>query len=1168
MQHATDAVRRPARPPLTHASAINAANDIASTNSTSNRFLGASQRSWMSSGTGTGIPKPLSARQNTLSDPTPSTTNPLSSAASPPPLPANRPLPTYRFLPAIPQTHPEDATRTNAAGRWQHEEPCTSGLEPASINGSVSKEPGDVHKAGTTRARTTPEHELAVVDLTLSQPDQTEHEHEPMESDQDRTPTLLHAQELEALTRINTSAASDASASAASSNPVQQSLSLSTSANRQAPVPATFARPPSTQLLTPAASPLAQYNDQLQRKRPSLDIPSLQYPQTRLRTESPTISPGTRLHSPPHDQFSQQQLPNFIQPPQPVRKQSIPQQAPSASLPPSHQLVHGSANSRNGSRPVVLQPHRASIIGPNPPLAGRGQSYLATFDTTIAEMSTRINLSDRAQLRLPWIRDACQNDDLFFLLLNQLLCTWHFNKDLLVPLGINSTCDAGFRTLELLFASNSDLPQELLAFLAGWPNSPYSLKANAELNQWVINIGHFLPQLSARWDDFRQLCIQRRCPPTAREVTDAFRCPPSAVLPRAIFSSLARQTALGYPPEFYNAAYDLFRTNQNDYFAAIFSRRLDCSLAQDYTAFATQYGHLLEQHWRRLSGAVVLSSAPPSLPRPSIAQAKTSQSSFTSPSQRTFPGLVTAPQNSASSNQGLIDSIARGGAASSPVDSFPAETAAQRVRASVDSGRGMLHNRTQTSPVVQPSSNSMGPIRSNFARTNLQSLSTAGSQASPASYRTTNHAQSSRTQIVRPNLPPHPAQPLLPDPRNLPPFLTNPIPEQEALHLAHLREPQTEVKSVKPGETPRLYQSVQYLALGPHVFTPEMAFFEVSFPLLPDVVGRKAEIIQPSFGSFDLPKRILSTDLLLFNMRCIQLKADQEVPDESDWAALPTYFPQHIFISINDEHLEIRRKRQFRKDLPIDVTPFVKAGENKVTVSIHGEKGEEGKTFALAVEVIGLQDHSQALKMPTKIVAEEAKKSITSSMQPAADGDDDDMQVVTDNIILSITDPFLSSLFTIPVKGKKCKHRECFDLETFLQSRVSDNKDALTSVYEWRCPTCGKDARPKSLVIDGFMQQVRDRLVEAGNTDARAIVIEKDGSWMMKQEVDQEAVREAFRGGSRQLGMDRSRSEGQSSVAPEQSAVMPQAPPGGAVTCVNAVLAASRVIEVIELDDD
>jgi len=1111
MQHATDPARRPPRPLLGHASAINAANDIASTNSTFNRFLGTNQRSWMSS------TKPLTA------------TPPI----GPPPLPPTRPLPPYRFLSAVPETAPGDATRNNPDAGGQHGEPSGSSLE------QLPQEPGNAPRPATTGPSTIPQHDLAVVDLTLSQPDEHPHQHGPMQS--------KHA--LQPLANINTTTASDLSASAASQT-----------------------RP---QLLTPAASPLIQYNGQLHRKRPSLDASSLQYTQSRLRTESPTVSPVTRRLPPtttwsdstPQDQGARQQPPAFVPPPQPVHSQSIPQQPLSASPAPGTQPVHSIGNLSNGSGPLPLQPYSASTIGMNAPLLGRGQSYLATFDSAIAEMSTRIDLSNRPQLRLPWIRDACENNDLFFLLLNQLLCMWHLSKELLIPLGMDTTCDAGFKVLELLFASNSDFPKELLAFLAGWPNSTYSLKANAELNQWVVNTGQFLPQLGRHWDRFRQLCIQRRCPPTAREITNAFKCPPSAILPRAIFTSLGRQTAPGYPPEFHNAAYQLFRVNQNDYFAAIFSHRVDTSLAQDYTAFATQYGHLLQQHWRRVSGAGVPSPRPPSLPALGVAQSRNPQLSFTSSSQRNLPGLATAPQNAQNSNQDLINSVATGGAAPSPVNPLPADVAAQHVRTSTGSGSGVLNNSNQTSSAVLPLSNSMGPIQNHSARTNVQSLSTAASLTSSASHRT-NQTQPGRTQIFRPNLPSPPAQLLLPDLRHLPPLLTNPLPEQEALHLAHLRQPQTEVKDVRPGETPRLYQSVQSLVLGPHPFTPGMAFFETSFELLPDVVGKKAEIIQPPTGSFKLPKRILSTDSLLFNLRCIQLKTGQELPDESDWAALPTYYPQHIFISINDEYLEIRRKRQFRRDLPIDVTPFVRAGENKVTVSIHGGKNEEGKTFALGVEVIGLQDHSQALKIPTKIVFEEALKSIISSMQPATGGDDDELEVVTDSITLSVTDPFLSSMFTIPVRGKRCKHRECFDLETFLRSRVSDNKDALISVYEWRCPICGKDARPKSLVIDGFMQQVRDRLVKAGNTDARAIVIKKDGSWKLKQEADREASHDASRGSSKQPGKNHQKGEGRSFVALDQSAVMPPATDSAAITSENAPPTASRVIEIIELDDD
>ena len=789
-------------------------------------------------------------------------------------------------------------------------------------------------------------------------------------------------------------------------------------------------------------------------------------------------------------------------------------------------------------------------------------------------MAVRVDLSDRPQLRIPWIRDACQNNDLFFLLLNQLLCTWHFSKALLVQFGIDTICDSGFRILELLFASNNELPNELVAFLAGWPNSTYSLNANAELNQWVAKISQFLPHLSLQWENFRTECINRHCPPTAREITDAFQCPPSTVLPRAIFTSLARQIEPGASTDFHNDAYELFRLNQSEYLTALVRQRLNHSLEADYATFSTQYKHLLQRHWFKLGGIVVPISGQPSLSRSGATTATPLQPHFIVPSQRQIPHLPTERRDITQLNQDLINSVATGGGVPTHQVSISRNVSAPRVRSPVDTGNSNgnrnTQNNVQTSPVLQSTMNGMGPIQSDFARNNFQPVPSGASPRSVISHNPETNAQPSRTQIFRPNAISYAVQPLLPDLNNLPPFLTNPIPEQEALHLAHLRQPHTEVKDVNPGEPPRLYQFVQSCVLGPYQFKPEVGFFRLCFALSPDLVRRKVDIIQPLVSSFKLPKRLFTTKSLLFNLRCTQLGSGEELPDEPDWAALPTQYPQHIFISINDEYLEIRRKRQFRRDLPIDVTPFVRSGENTVNVSVHGEKSEEGKRFAIAVEVVRLRDHFQAFKMPTKIPAMDSLNSITSTMQPAADGDDDDMQLVTDSIVLSITDPFLSSMFTIPVRGKKCKHRECFDLETFLQSRVSDNKDALTSVYEWRCPTCGKDARPSSLVIDGFLQEVRDQLAEAGNTEARAIVVKDDGSWTVRQEVDREGGRTASRDESGQIGRDGKNGEGQSATATDQVADIPRAQAGVAAAAASAKAqdAPSRVLEIIELDDD
>ncbi|MBA7492563.1 hypothetical protein ES702_03113 [subsurface metagenome] len=214
--------------------------------------------------------------------------------------------------------------------------------------------------------------------------------------------------------------------------------------------------------------------------------------------------------------------------------------------------------------------------------------------------------------------------------------------------------------------------------------------------------------------------------------------------------------------------------------------------------------------------------------------------------------------------------------------------------------------------------------------------------------------------------------------------------------------------------------------------------------------------------------------------------------------------------------------------------------------------------------MIGFCDHEFALTLPTNIDAEGSLRSITSVMKPQQDADDDDLVLVDDSMTISIADPFSARVFTIPVRGRNCKHRECFDLETFLSSRQSDYKDALTSVYAWQCPICSGDARPCSLVIDEFFRRVRDKVFELGQEEeARAIVVKADGTWELKQDPGENNA--ADKRSSRQ------RSQGSEVPSATSVAKLMDRDDKGAVSSTNGQLqngvnSGSRTMEVIELD--
>ncbi|KAH8748246.1 hypothetical protein F5883DRAFT_721085, partial [Diaporthe sp. PMI_573] len=91
--------------------------------------------------------------------------------------------------------------------------------------------------------------------------------------------------------------------------------------------------------------------------------------------------------------------------------------------------------------------------------------------------------------------------------------------------------------------------------------------------------------------------------------------------------------------------------------------------------------------------------------------------------------------------------------------------------------------------------------------------------------------------------------------------------------------------------------------------------------------------------------------------------------------------------------------------------------------------------------------------------------------------------VTASELSIDLTDPFSASIFSIPARGSACTHMECFDLETWLNTRpikqVINNGPQYVCTTpkrlepsepdKWECHICFGDARPKSLRIDSFL---------------------------------------------------------------------------------------------------
>lgn len=92
--------------------------------------------------------------------------------------------------------------------------------------------------------------------------------------------------------------------------------------------------------------------------------------------------------------------------------------------------------------------------------------------------------------------------------------------------------------------------------------------------------------------------------------------------------------------------------------------------------------------------------------------------------------------------------------------------------------------------------------------------------------------------------------------------------------------------------------------------------------------------------------------------------------------------------------------------------------------------------------------------------------------------------VEIDKISVSIRDPFTWDLIKTPVRGYKCLHGQCFDLNTFISFMFTARNRT------WKCPVCNKDAR--KFMIDSEQQNIIKR-IESNSAIPSEISFMKNG---------------------------------------------------------------------------
>ncbi|CAD6440367.1 625c08a4-fe8c-469f-928d-9da2e8c454b4 [Sclerotinia trifoliorum] len=344
-----------------------------------------------------------------------------------------------------------------------------------------------------------------------------------------------------------------------------------------------------------------------------------------------------------------------------------------------------------------------------------------------------------------------------------------------------------------------------------------------------------------------------------------------------------------------------------------------------------------------------------------------------------------------------------------------------------------------------------------------------------------------------------------------------PDPYSNALHQADVRSPRLVTVNVSQGGTTarRFYQFVKNFPMSPRKIPFELALNKLEFHIPADALKYISR--DRLIGKDPLMVREVGSKSLQYRLRCSSDVADTDAFPVSRWVVSDTVWPDVIFMDINGNELEIRRKQHHGKDLPVDVTPYIHAGINVITISMPKlTTAIKQKEYFIAVEEIEILQHGEIMdickeqRIPAATVVEEIKKKLAVPTE-----EDDELLIVASDLSVSLTDPFTSRIFEIPVRGKDCLHRECFDLATFLLTRISKPKrpEQPSMIDIWKCPLCSADARPYSLQLDEFMASVRDELQAQDNLEVKSILVAADGTWRAKPEPQPSHKRKSTTGG-------------------------------------------------------
>lgn len=341
--------------------------------------------------------------------------------------------------------------------------------------------------------------------------------------------------------------------------------------------------------------------------------------------------------------------------------------------------------------------------------------------------------------------------------------------------------------------------------------------------------------------------------------------------------------------------------------------------------------------------------------------------------------------------------------------------------------------------------------------------------------------------------PPPPAWPLFPPSGHVRSFRDPPNTVPATLHQVHVRSPNlTSVDTDGNPDNGSYFAIVKNVAVMPETLTTGNRHFKWIFEVDRNDFQSLAKCSSGKDGA--PPARIFRAGSRIVRLRCIKVSDLQDIC-ESDWVLAETLWPNGIAILLNGIALEFRKKALHGKDLPVDITKLIREGANIFSVAMTRSNESDAITYAVGIEFVEIIDSKTIHATIARLEANDALRRIAERSASF----DPDIEIVNSAITIDLTDPFTSCMWELPVRGQDCRHNQCFDLNVFLQTRGSKSGHP-SAPEQFKCPICGRDARPQTLTMDMFFVKIREELQQTGRLDVKAVMLDSQGSWKIKEE--------------------------------------------------------------------